>query len=225
MAKFIDFAEIRERLPIEDAAEMLPVKWERSGQQLRASCPIHGGDRALVVTPSKGLFICQSAPPRSNGKQPGGDCVALTAHVMESSSYEAAEYLAKQIGMVARNSSSYCDSESNSNSNTVSKDRATLPPAKTPQKVEAKPERSFDPAAFEAKLVYNEEVRALGYSQEDAAAFGIGWHPTHKAVFKAARYGSGATAGFWKHIDGKWVAPKQGWLPDASNVVPLRRPA
>jgi hypothetical protein len=34
-----------------------------------------------------------------------------------------------------------------------------------------------------------------------------------RAVYKAARYASGVTAGYWKHQDGKWVAPK-AWLPD-----------
>ena len=70
---FVDFAEIRERLPIEEAAEMLPVKWKAEGQQLRADCPVHGGDRSLIITPSKGLFVCKTTPDPKKG----GDCVAL----------------------------------------------------------------------------------------------------------------------------------------------------
>jgi hypothetical protein len=74
---------------------------------------------------------------------------------------------------------------------------------------------------FAAKLTYSDEVAALGYSEKDAAAFGIGFHRGH--VYKAARYQSGQTAGFWKLVDGKWTAPKS-WMPGVTtNVVHLRR--
>jgi hypothetical protein len=59
----IDFGELKQRVGIERAAEMLGVKLTKSGAQLRRPCPLckAGGDRAFVVTPAKGLYYGFSA--------------------------------------------------------------------------------------------------------------------------------------------------------------------
>jgi hypothetical protein len=86
---------------------MLPVEWKTEGQQLRANCPVHGGDRSLIITPSKGLFVCKATTEAKKG----GDCVALCAHVMKTTNFEAGQYLAQQIGMLARKSTVNSDSQ------------------------------------------------------------------------------------------------------------------
>lgn len=210
---FVDFAEIRERLSIEDAAEMLPVKWKTEGQQLRANCPVHGGDRSLIVTPAKGLFVCKTTPA---GEKKGGDCIALCAHVMKTTNHEAGTYLAQQIGMLARSSTV----NSNSNNSTVSKERATAPQEqKGGVNRPAKPEQAFDVAAFLAKLVYSDDVAALGLSEEDAEHFQVGFY--RGKVYAPLRHPSGEIACFYDYGNGALKLPvRSRWLePSAKNVV------
>jgi len=71
----IDFGELKQRVSIERAVEMLGIKLTKSGPQLRGPCPIckAGGDRAFVVTPAKGLYYCFGAC----GK--GGDAITMAA--------------------------------------------------------------------------------------------------------------------------------------------------
>lgn len=85
----VDFADLKSKVRIEQVIEMLGIKLKPSGHQLRGPCPIcaDGGDRAFVVTPSKGLFYCF-------GKcRAGGDQIALASKVKGCSIKEAAEYL------------------------------------------------------------------------------------------------------------------------------------
>ena len=62
----IDFGELKQRVSIERAVEMLGIKLTKSGPQLRGPCPIckAGGDRAFVVTPAKGLFTASAHAAR-----------------------------------------------------------------------------------------------------------------------------------------------------------------
>lgn len=212
---FVDFAEIRERLSIEDAAEMLPVAWKREGSQLRASCPVHGGDRSLIVTPSKGLFVCKA----TSDERKGGDCIALCAHVMQTTNFDAGKYLAEQIGMLSRKSTVNGDSHSNS---TVSKERATVPPEqKGGANRPAKTEQAFDPESFSAKLVYSDEVAALGFSEEDAEHFGVGFY--RGKVYAPLRHPDGSIACFFDYGSGILKLPlRSRWLEQtAPNVVRL----
>jgi hypothetical protein len=84
----------------------------------------------------------------------------------------------------------------------------------------SKPERAFDPAAFAAKLTYTDEVMQLGFSRDDADAFGIGFYRGH--VYFPTRHASGQIAGWCALIDGRLKLPPR-WIPDTSNVVALRR--
>jgi DNA primase len=86
---FVDFAALKERVSIEHAIQLLGLQLKPAGNQLRGPCPIckTGGDRALVVTPAKGMFYCFMA-------QTGGDQIALVAHVKACKTTEAANFLA-----------------------------------------------------------------------------------------------------------------------------------
>jgi len=85
---FIDFQQIKERVSIEKAADYLGLQLKPSQHQLRGPCPAckTGGDRALALTPSKGLFYCFAA-------EQGGDCIKLVAHIHSIKQQDAAQEL------------------------------------------------------------------------------------------------------------------------------------
>ena len=94
MSHSIDFSELKQRVNIEQAAEWLGLQVKKSGGQLRGVCPVckDGGDRALVITPAKGLYYCF-------GKcRKGGDAISLAASVRGCSLREAAAFLAEKAG-------------------------------------------------------------------------------------------------------------------------------
>lgn len=212
--KFIDFEAVESLASIEQLAQMLNLDAKRSGRQLRCACPVHGGDeRALAITPdvrsrrgSLGVFFCQSA-------KEGGDRIALVAHCMEIGQQDAAFFIQDQFGTGT--------DESTVQHSTVSKERATVPPeqrrepTRPPQK-----DAAFDPAAFAAKLEYTAEVRALGFDEATAQAFGIGFY--RGKVYLPVRYPTGEISGFIGYSDGQMKLPPK-WLPQTTNVVALRR--
>ena len=59
MSHTIDFVELKQRVSIEQAADMLGIKLKKSGPQLRGQCPIckDNSDRAFVITPAKGSVL------------------------------------------------------------------------------------------------------------------------------------------------------------------------
>ena len=127
---FVDFAELKTRVSIEQAVQMLGINLVPHGSQYRGGCPVckTGGDRALIVTPAKGLFYCFA-------KKTGGDVIALTAHIRGISVKDAADELNRAFGTVQNSTG------------TVSKSRATAPQAQ-----EAKKQPAFDPEAYAARL-------------------------------------------------------------------------
>jgi DNA primase len=144
---FVDFAELKSRVSIEHAVQMLSLSLNKSGAQLRGPCPVcnTGGDRALVVTPEKGLFYCFAA-------KTGGDQIALAAHIKGIKTSEAAGFLAGNSTVpVPRN-------------RTVP---GTVPPAP--------PEKGFRPLDY--LQPQHEAVQGLGISKETAEAFGAGYAP------------------------------------------------
>lgn len=90
---YIDFADLKSRATIMQAAQMLSLKLKSSGHQQRGPCPAcnSGGDRALVVTPDRGLFYC--FPSKT-----GGDLIKLVAHIKGVSQNEAAQLIQAEIG-------------------------------------------------------------------------------------------------------------------------------
>lgn len=87
MSNFLDFEAIKASNPIEQVVDRLGLKLVKRNKQLRGSCPSgEGGERAFVVTPSKGVFY-------SFAKQTGGDVIALVSFVQGISAKEAAQFL------------------------------------------------------------------------------------------------------------------------------------
>lgn len=128
---FIDFADVKARVSIEDAAEKLGLALKPSAGKLRCPCPVHGGgDRAMVITPEKGLFCCFGSRPST-----GGDQIQLVAHVKDISVKEAAEFLAGTVPL----SRDKTAPQNNKSPSTV----PTSPPGRKP---------GFDVAAYAAKL-------------------------------------------------------------------------
>ena len=151
---FVDFAELKTRVSIEQAMQMLGLKLVMHGSQYRGACPAcqTGGDRALVVTPAKGLFYCFA-------KKSGGDAIALTAHIRGIPVKDAADQLDRAFGTVQNGTS------------TVSKNRATAPQAQ-----EARKQPAFDPEAYAARLdASHASLAPLGLSAETLKAWKAGY--------------------------------------------------
>ena len=93
-APFVDFQEVKSRASIEQVAQFLSLQLKSAGKQFRSSCSAcnQGGDRALVLTPEKGLFYCFSA-------KTGGDCIALASHIKGVSQKDAAGLIAEHFGI------------------------------------------------------------------------------------------------------------------------------
>ncbi len=85
----MDFAELKAALHIEDSFDLLELTMKKRGEAFRGPCPTcqSGGDRALVVTPSKQSFYCF-------GAKTGGDVIALSAHIKSCDMKSAASFLA-----------------------------------------------------------------------------------------------------------------------------------
>ena len=149
---YIDFIAIKEAVSIEAAAQLLNLDVKQSSNQLRGCCPACQSDdeRSLAITPDKKVFFCHSA-------RTGGDCIALVGHILGLSMKDAAEWL----------------------QDTLPQQRQSTVPTKPPgrsqpadNKTASKP---FDTVAFANKLTYSDEVKALGFSEEDAERFSIGF--------------------------------------------------
>jgi DNA primase len=91
---YVDFKEIKQRVSIEDAANILKLTTKKSGNQLRSSCPACKPDdeRILVITPGRNLFYCFDA-------KTGGDQIALVQHITCLDAKDATSYLAPQERM------------------------------------------------------------------------------------------------------------------------------
>src|ERR1700722_5495354 len=151
---FVDFAELKTRVSIEQAMQLLGLNLLPHGSQHRGPCPVctSGGDRALVVTPAKGLFYCFAA-------KIGGDVIALVAHIRGISVKDAADELNRAFGTVQNGTS------------TVSKNRATVP-----QAPEARKQPAFDPEAYAARLdASHASLAPLGISAETLKAWKAGY--------------------------------------------------
>jgi hypothetical protein len=111
---FIDFGALKERVSMEQAVQLLGLQLRPQGHQLRGACPVckTGGDRALVITPGKGLYYCFAG-------QTGGDQIALTAHIKGFKNQQEAAAFLDGNGTVP----------GTVQNSTVSKKGATVPPA------------------------------------------------------------------------------------------------
>lgn len=90
----LDFAQIKQAVSLQQAATMLGLTLKEHNGQYRGPCPAckRGGERALVITPEKG-WSCFAAK-KGDGRYPGGDVIALVAHIRGVSFKDAAHELA-----------------------------------------------------------------------------------------------------------------------------------
>ena len=149
MTHAIDFSELKQRVTIEQAAEWLGLPMKKSGGQLRGVCPVckDGGDRALVITPGKGLYYCF-------GKcRKGGDAISLVSLVRGCTLREAAVFLSQMPGGAKA---------------TANGSRNGSPQPK-PEEGRLKP--------LDYLQATHEAVQALGVSAETCTRFGAGFAP------------------------------------------------
>lgn len=151
---YIDFAELKARLPIEEAIARLDLTLKHANGQHRGPCPTcrRGGPRALVITPAKNAFYCF-------GARMGGDVIALAAHIRDCGMKEAACFLAgeEQNGAAPESDAS---------------SQATGPDEKT-KGIEER--RLLKPLAYLEPA--HPKVQTLGLTEETCRAFGAGYAP------------------------------------------------
>lgn len=146
---FVDFAEVKASHPIETIAERLALKLIKRGEQLRGPCPVceKGGDRALVVTPSKAAFYCFAG-------QTGGDAIALAAHIRGETMKQAANWIVGDQNPTSGEG----NTDAAPNERKGNEDRRLL-----------KPLTYLEPD--------HEALKPLGISPETLAEFGAGYAP------------------------------------------------
>ena len=190
---YVDFKEIKSRVSIEAAANLLKLTLKKSGNQLRGACPACGNDdeRILAVTPGRNLFYCFDA-------KTGGDCIALVQHITGLDVQDAAAYLSP-----------------------TGEEPHSSPAPKQGKEAKKTEVREFDPVAFASKLAFTNEVEALGLTEADATRLGIGWHPKYKAVYLPQKDDTGFVCGFIAFKDGELKMPPK-WL-EQNKVVKLKR--
>jgi DNA primase len=90
----LDFQQLKERVDIVNVVDMLGLEMVNKGEQLRGACPRcnDGGDRALVVTPSKGVYFCFV-----EGR--GGDLISLASHILDVNIRTAAVKIAEHFDL------------------------------------------------------------------------------------------------------------------------------
>jgi DNA primase len=150
MSHTIDFLDLKQRITIEQAADMLGIKLKKSGAQLRGQCPVckDNSDRAFVITPAKGLYYCFGKCSK------GGDAITLAANVRKCSLREAAEFL---------------DGKSGGSATPAKGDGSRH---NSPQPMT---ERGLKPLDY--LQASHEAVQGLGVSPETCAQFGAGYAP------------------------------------------------
>jgi hypothetical protein len=148
MAYALDFAELKQRVSIEQVAAWIGAQVKPHGSQLRGPCPLckSGGDRAFVITPAKGCYYC------FGDCRKGGDAIALVAKAKDLSAKDAAEAIARHFG---------------------GEQKGTVPDrSPQPMREEKGALRPLDYLQSD-----HEAVRALGLSEETAKAFALGYAP------------------------------------------------
>lgn len=208
---YINFAAVKEAVSIEAAAQLLNLDVKQSANQLRGACPAcqSDDDRSLAITPNKAVFFCHS------GKV-GGDCISLVGHILGLSMKDAAEWLQDTLPQQERSRTVPTKPEGG---------KQPAPNSNEQPKVGLKPTSSpiFDAKLFAAKLVYSDEVKTLGLTEQDAERFGVGFY--RGRTYFPVRDANGFIAGFVGYSKGELKTPPS-WL-DAPNdkVVQFKRPA
>lgn len=200
MSKYIDFAQLKAEISIDQVIEMLGINLKQSGKQLRGYCPIHDGSdpREFVVTPAKGLYYCFAGCG-------GGDMIKLVSKIEGCSQRDAAEIIAEcfEEGTVPKNG-------------TVPREQSTVPSARGKQA-----DRSLQPLPYlEAD---HPAVEAVGFDEATADALGIGY--AKKGIMRGTvavpiRLEDGTLVGYIGITEAR-LPPK--WQLPNENVVPFRK--
>jgi DNA primase len=196
---FVDFGELKARVSIEDAVQLLKIDMTRKGDQLRSACPHCGGsERTLVVTPAKGVYFCFK-----DGK--GGDQIALAAHVLQIGVKDAAAFLAGTKPALTSNSTS------------------KVPSSTVPEERRQGGERKLEPLPY---LEFDHEaVQVNNLDPRVAERFGIGFAPKGTArgnVVIPVRDEHGTLHGYIG-VQEITFLPKDFQAPE--NVVPFKKKA
>jgi CHC2 zinc finger len=151
---FFDFAAIKQQVSVRSAIDLLGLRLSEHQSQWRGPCPTckSGGDRALVITPSKNAFYCFAA-------HSGGDVIALASHIRAVGMKEAAAFLAgdsaaAEVGASPR----------------TGKGHNKLPEERPKEDV-----RSLKPLSYLEPD--HEALRAIGLEGETCQHFGAGYAP------------------------------------------------
>lgn len=163
----VDFADVKRQVTIHMAAQLLGLTYQLKTDSMRGACPAckTGGDRALAITPSKGLFMCFACQGDKN-KHGAGDCIALVAHVRGCSQLEAAKVLKQH----------FCTSGTVPTSSPAGTTRRTTPEHLHQIPAEAGPKPGFDAAAYAAKLdPLHMSLVNIGISAATLTAFQAGY--------------------------------------------------
>jgi hypothetical protein len=227
MRQSINFQWVKQQIDPERAFELLDLTMRRQrDHQWRGNCPACQSDRTFVYTHVEG-FTCHSC-----GEEGKGDVIALAAFALDlPGQWEGAFELCKREGIPLKPSDTVRTSKSTSRSTSTRNVEPESEPVRKPPSPRGggrnppphQHRAEFDPAAFAEKLAYTDEVEALGISEEEALALGIGFH--RNKLYQALRWPNGQTAGYsWIDKDGALHLPAK-LIPMDANVVPLRRRA
>jgi hypothetical protein len=226
----IDFRWIKREISPERAFHLLDIEMSptKEENQWRGDCVACGAERTFVYTHGAG-FICHTCDERGKA-----DVIGLAAFAIDSGQWEGAFELAKRAGIPLKPSGTV--HTTGTRTSTV---RSTVPqgergsgnrpeprsPRRETGDVRPPPassrQHSFDPTAFGAKLEYTEEVEALGITEDDAIALGIGFY--RGKLYQALRYENGDVAGYSSFANGEFKLPPR--LLPMTNIVPLRHRA
>jgi len=154
MSSYIDFAALKERVSVEAAIPLLELSLKQRNGQWQGPCPAckSGGDRALVITPTKNAFYCF-------GDRTGGDVIAFAAHIRECNVKDAAAFLAGGEGK--RNSDDELGTRNHSNT--------------VPEERNKGGTRSLQPLSY--LQPDHENLADLGLDEETYIQFGAGYAP------------------------------------------------
>jgi hypothetical protein len=205
----LDFKAIAEGVDIHAVAKHLNLVFAKG----RAACPTcDSSDHPIELFDETNTFACYAGEPRPGCKYLTGDCIALYAHVAGVGQYQAAKALSE---LFADASAPRRTAQATSPKKPEVSPSSSASTAAAPSKAAV----PFDRVKFAASLAYDERVKALGLSEENAERHRIG---SKRDKLFVPICPPDAEPVCWAEID------KDGniRLPDAwlgNNVVRLRR--
>jgi DNA primase len=176
---YIDFAELKKKVAIEQVVDLLELELDRRGKTWRGHCPhCEGGDdRTLVVTPDKQSYYCFNA-------KKGGDMLGLVEHILGYGVKDAAFHISDKL---------------------LKEEKSTVP--QKSQESEEKGKRTLQPLGY--LIYEHEDVQAFGLSPSVAEALQVGFTPKGmmRGHVVWPLYKKGVLAGYVGYKDGSLKLP------------------